>query len=286
MRDDTKRRAELADFLKTRRARLQPEQFGLPTYGRRRTPGLRRDEVAQMAGLSVSWYTWLEQGRDILVSDQVLDSLARTLQLDEKERRHLFLLTRDMIPVSPNEPVTRDSFPSSYQAVLNALETSPAYLLDQRFDVVAWNAIACKVLRDFSRLTGRDRNAIWYTLTHLESRDLFVDWDATAQQAVASFRTIYDQHAGDAWFEQLFADLMEVSPDFRRWWPRHDITWSCGPHEKALNHPQVGQLSLYSTMMVTPEAPTYRMTILTPYTQEAANKLAQLAQMNNFAMAT
>jgi transcriptional regulator with XRE-family HTH domain len=286
MRDDTKRRAELADFLKTRRARLQPAQFGLPTYGRRRTPGLRRDEVAQMAGLSVSWYTWLEQGRDIIVSDQVLDSLARILQLDEKERRHLFLLTRGMIPVSENEAAARDSFPSGYQAVLDALGTSPAYLLNQRFNVVAWNTIACRVLRDFSRLTGRDRNAIWYTLTHIESRDLFVDWDTTAQQAVASFRTIYDQHAGDAWFEQLFADLMEASPDFRRWWPRHDITWSCGPHEKALNHPQVGRLSLYSTMMVTPEAPTYRMTILTPHTQETANKLAQLAQIDSYVLAT
>src|SRR5499425_2056373 len=97
--DHERRRAELADFLKTRRARLRPEQFGLPVVGRRRTPGLRRDEVAQLTGVGVSWYTWLEQGRDITVSDQVLESLARILQLDAGERRHLFLLARGMVPV-------------------------------------------------------------------------------------------------------------------------------------------------------------------------------------------
>src|SRR5205085_8504502 len=99
MKDDTKRRAELADFLRTRRARLHPEQLGLSTLGRRRTPGLRRDEVAQLAGVGVSWYTWLEQGRDITVSDQVIERLAQTFQLKSEERRHLFVLARGMVPV-------------------------------------------------------------------------------------------------------------------------------------------------------------------------------------------
>ncbi len=100
MKDDTKRRAELADFLRTRRARLHPEQFELSTLGRRRTPGLRREEVAQLAGVGVSWYTWLEQGRDITVSEQVLESLARILQLEREERRRLFVLARGMVPVA------------------------------------------------------------------------------------------------------------------------------------------------------------------------------------------
>src|SRR5205823_14341990 len=132
MRDETKRRAELADFLKTRRARLHPEQLGLPTFGRRRTPGLRRDEVAQLAGVSVSWYTWLEQGRDIIVSDQVLESLARILQLDAEERNHLFLLARDMIPASSTINEADTPLPSGYQAVLDALGASPARPLAER----------------------------------------------------------------------------------------------------------------------------------------------------------
>src|SRR6266446_9414699 len=137
MKDDIKRRAELADFLKTRRARLRPEQLGLSTLGRRRTPGLRREEVAQLAGVGVSWYTWLEQGRAITVSDQVLESLARILQLDVDERRHLFLLARGMVPVS-DENHDVNLLPPGLQAVLDALGISPTYLLDQRFTVVAW----------------------------------------------------------------------------------------------------------------------------------------------------
>jgi transcriptional regulator with XRE-family HTH domain len=277
MRDETKRRAELADFLKTRRARLHPEQLGLPTFGRRRTPGLRRDEVAQMAGVSVSWYTWLEQGRDIIVSDQVLDSLARTLQLNTEERNHLFLLVRGMLPVA-GEKDEVDLRSPGYQAVLDALGTSPARLLDERFNVIASNASARLLFGDFALLSERDRNAIWRILTHPASRQLFVQWEMAAQQAVASFRTIYDQHAGETWYEQLFADLIEASPEFRFWWPQHDIQWSCDPHEKELNHPQVGRLLLYSTMLVPPESPTLHMTIFTPLTQETANKLATLLE--------
>ena len=135
MRNETKRRAELADFLRTRRARLRPEQFGLPTLGRRRTPGLRREEIAQLAGVGVSWYTWLEQGRDITVSDQVIERLAETLQLEKEERRHLFVLARGMVPVA-DESSEIVSPPPGLQAVLDALGTNPAYLIDYRFNLV------------------------------------------------------------------------------------------------------------------------------------------------------
>ena len=128
MSDAMRKRAELADFLKTRRSRLHPKQFGLPDVGRRRTPGLRRDEVAGLAGVGVSWYTWLEQGRAITVSDQVLESLARILQLDVDERRHLFLLARGMVPVS-DENHDVNLLPPGLQAVLDALGISPTYLL-------------------------------------------------------------------------------------------------------------------------------------------------------------
>jgi len=128
MGDGARRRAELADLLKTRRARLQPEQFGLPTIGRRRTPGLRRDEVAQIAGVGVSWYTWLEQGRDITVSDLVIERLAETLRLEREERRHLFMLARGMEPVA-GENAEIDP-PPGLQSVLDALGINPAILID------------------------------------------------------------------------------------------------------------------------------------------------------------
>lgn len=138
MRDSTKRRAELADFLRTRRARLQPEQFGLPTFGRRRTPGLRRDEVAYLAGVGVSWYTWLEQGRDITVSDQVLERLAETLKLESEERNHLFVLARGLVPVM-DAHTEMISPPPGIQAVLDTLSPTPAILIDHRFNLIAWN---------------------------------------------------------------------------------------------------------------------------------------------------
>ncbi len=275
MSDAMRKRAELADFLKTRRSRLHPEQFGLPDGGRRRTPGLRRDEVAQLAGVGVSWYTWLEQGRAITVSDQVLESLARILQLDAGERRHLFLLARGMVPVS-DENHAVNLLPPGQQAVLDALGISPAYLLDQRLNVVAWNESACRVFEDFSLLSERDRNAIWSLFMHPAKRKLFVDWELTIQNAVMSFRTTYDRHAGEAWAEQLVADLKQASPEFRSLWPQHDIQWSCDPHEKELNHPQVGRLLFQSAMLVVPEAPTFQMAIFTPRSQETVVKLETL----------
>jgi transcriptional regulator with XRE-family HTH domain len=281
--DHVRRRAELADFLKTRRARLHPEQFGLPMVGRRRTPGLRRDEVAQLAGVGVSWYTWLEQGRDITVSDQVLESLASVLQLDTEERSHLFFLARGMVPISDGNQEA-DPLTSGHQAVLDALGTSPAYLMDQYFNVIAWNESACRVFGDFSLRSERDRNAIWYIFTHPSQRKLFVQWELAAQHAVMSFRAVYDRHAGEVWVEQLVADLKQASPEFRTLWLLHDIEWSCDPHEKELDHPQVGCLILYSTNLVIPDAPTLRIVVFTPRSQDTAAKLAALLRTENVLM--
>lgn len=279
--DHERRRAELADFLKTRRARLRPEQFGLPVVGRRRTPGLRRDEVAQLAGVGVSWYTWLEQGRDITVSDQVLESLASVLQLDAEERGHLFFLARGMVPISDGNQEADPPLTSGHQAVLDALGTSPAYLMDQFFNVIAWNESARQVFGDFALRSERDRNAIWYTLTHPSQREFFCDWEQAAQHAVMSFRAVYDRHAGEMWVEQLVADLKQASPEFRTWWPLHNIEWSCDPHEKELNHPLVGRLLVYSAMLVMPDAPTLRMVVFTPRSQDTAVKLATLLKTEN-----
>ena len=273
MRDDTKRRDELGDFLRTRRARLQPSQLGLPTFGRRRTPGLRRDEVAQLAGVGVSWYTWLEQGRDITVSEQIIERLAETLQLESEERRHLFVLARGMVPVAVKQ-VEIVPPPPGIQAVLDALGITPAILIDHRFNLVAWNDGACRVFGDFSRFEDRARNRIWNMFTDPAMRQLFVDWEQAAQHAVMHFRSAYDQYIGDACFEQLLADLQRESPEFRTLWLQHNVQASCDLyHEKVLNHPQVGRLHFSSTVFIVPVTPPLHMVTYTPSSPETASKL-------------
>ena len=278
MRNDTKRRAELADFLRTRRARLRPERFGLSTIGRRRTPGLRREEVAQLAGVGVSWYTWLEQGRDITVSDQVIERLAETFQLESEERRHLFVLARGMVPVA-DERSEIVSLPPGLQAVLDALGTNPAYLIDQRFNLLAWNESACRVFGDFSLLSERERNRIWHMFVHPSSRQLFVDWEQAAQHAAMNFRAAYDQYIGDAWFEHFLTDLQQKSPEFRTWWSQHNVQAACDFYqEKELNHPQVGRLFLSSTVLIVPVDPPLQMVTFTPCSQDTVTKLETLGK--------
>jgi transcriptional regulator with XRE-family HTH domain len=278
MRDEMKRRGELADFLKTRRARLHPEQFGLPSVGTRRTPGLRRDEVAQLAGVGLSWYTWLEQGRDITVSDQVLESLVKTLQLDTEERNHLFLLARGSVPMI-DEQLETDQSIAGHQEILDALGANPAYLIDQRYNVLAWNESACQVFGNYALLTAQERNLVWRCFMQPSYRQLYVNWEEAAQRSVMSFRALYDLHAGDAWFEQFVADLKQASPEFSALWSQHDVKWSCNPHhDKELNHPQLGRLIVNGATLISPDAPTLRLVVFTPRSPETALKFATLAQ--------
>jgi hypothetical protein len=156
---------------------------------------------------------------------------------------------------------------------------SPAYVRDQRFNVVAWNASACRVFGDFALLPEKERNMVWQIFAHPASRRLFVDWEQALEHAVMSLRLVSDRYTGDAEFEQFITDLKQVSPEFRTLWAQHDIQESCAPHyEKELNHPQVGRLLLYSTTLALPEAPLYQMIILTPRVPETAAKLTVLLE--------
>jgi transcriptional regulator with XRE-family HTH domain len=223
MRHTPKRRAELADFLKTRRARLRPEQFDLPTFNPRRTPGLRREELAQLAGVGVSWYTWLEQGRDIHVSDQVLERLAQVLQLNGEERCHLFNLVRGVVTMRNAQDHGMLPPGTAYQAILDALGIYPAQLYDRRLNVVAWNESARRVIADFASFSERERNASWFVFMHPSSRKLIVRWERAARQNIALLHARSDQSADDEWLRKLIADLRHGSPEFRAWWPLHDI---------------------------------------------------------------
>jgi transcriptional regulator with XRE-family HTH domain len=192
MRERVKGRAGLADFLQNRRARLHPEQFGLPTFQRRRARGLRREELAQLVGVGVSWYTWLEQGRDIQVSDQVLERLVSILQLNEEERRHLFLLARDLVPLPNKQGSERYAPNTTTQTILDGF-IYPARLFDGRLNVVGWNESANQVFGDYASRSERERNALWFHFTHPSSRALLVHWEREARRCLAPFRARYDQ---------------------------------------------------------------------------------------------
>ena len=258
---DSQRREELARFLRTRRARLSPAQVGLRTSGRRRTPGLRREELAELAGVGVSWYTWLEQGRNITVSAQVLDSLARALKLDATEYTHLFVLARGEMPASPI-PAT-DSVAPAVQLILDGLGVYPAYIANARWDVVAWNEAARHVFTDFAALAPHERNLLWFLFTHPLARRLYADWEGTARRNLAIFRASIGRYMGETWLSNMVTDLSRASPEFAAWWPHSDVMGT--PEEaKEIEHPLVGRLAMQPTLLQVAQAPDLWMIVYTP----------------------
>ncbi|MBO0796283.1 MAG: helix-turn-helix domain-containing protein, partial [Ktedonobacteraceae bacterium] len=184
--NDVERRKELADFLRTCRARLSPTDVGLPPGVRRKTVGLRREEVAQLANVGVTWYTWLEQGRDIHVSRQILESLAQGLRLNIDERTYLFSLAKHpLLPVSDGQ---REEISPLLQRFLDQLGANPAYIIGRRWDVLAWNRAACMVLGDFRAMPPEQRNIVRFVFTDQELRRRMLDWEGVAQRVLAQFR--------------------------------------------------------------------------------------------------
>ena len=217
-------RAELADFLRNRRERISPEEVGLPAGTRRRTPGLRREEVAALAGVGLSWYTWLEQGREIGVSAQFLENLSRTLKLDATERRYLFLLAHQRLPPEPGK--TWSVVPPLVHRLMGDLPLRPAYVLNLRWDVLAWNAAADKVF-GFSSVPAERRNLLWMLFTAPSMRALLDPWHDQALQILSSFRRDFVRAAQDPDIGALVKDLEKVDPDFRTWWRQQDIHGPC-----------------------------------------------------------
>lgn len=275
MTERVKRRAGLADFLRTRRARLRPEQFDLPTGARRHTPGLRREELAQLVGVGISWYTWLEQGRDIQVSDHVLSRLADILLLDGEERRHLFTLARSHV-LLPGEPDGEKLSPNTpYQSILDAF-LYPAQLLDHRLSVVAWNDSANQLFGDYAILSERERNLVWSLFMDPLQRQRFVHWERAARGCIAHLHAMRDQYGDDAWVTELIADLRASSPEFRAWWPEHKILLTCNSSSE-MYHPLVGHLTFQLTTFTVPQQPERGMVVYTPLPQDdTAAKLGVL----------
>lgn len=274
--NEQQRRAELADFLQTRRARLEPAQVGLPKGSRRRVPGLRREEVAELAGIGVTWYTWLEQARPVNVSLQTLEQIAQALQLDSQEREHLFLLAGQSPPlaVSSGELVT-----ASMQQVLDSLEPNPAYITCPRWDLLAWNRAACLVFSGFDRKPLAERNLLWLAFTDQAMRQLFINWAGFARCLLLHFRADYGRSTGDLRWAELIAALQKVSPEFRSWWSCHDVArpldW-----QKELDHPVVGKLLLNSSTFGVHPTGNLRLIVYTPVAEtDTASKLQRLQRL-------
>src|SRR5690242_9520413 len=273
--NDEQRRQDLADFLRTRRMRLSPEQVGLISGGRRRTPGLRREEVAQLANVGVSWYTLLEQGRDIHPSREVLHNIADALQLTPDERQHLFLLA-DQQPFV-DTPASDEQVSPALRRVLDSLNPVPAYAIGRRWNFLAWNTAAEHVLLLSRSVPPYEYNAVWRMFANPISRHLCnPKWEQVAQKVLAEFRAESARYADEEWFKRLIADLQRVSPEFRAWWPRYDVRGRADA-QKTLEHPLVGCLMFEHTTLQVPAQPELKVMIYTPLPQTGTlEKLQQL----------
>jgi transcriptional regulator with XRE-family HTH domain len=276
------RRDELRAFLRSRRARLSPADVGLPDDGaRRRTPGLRREELAALAGVGVSWYTWLEQGRDIHPSPDVLEALTRALRLDAAERATLFALARTELPLPDGpgatpENGTDDDGRAVLVSLVEGLHPTPAYLLGPMTQILAWNDAASALFGSPYHLPPERRSLLWMLLVDPGQARLNPGRKDTARNMVARFRTEYARHAGEPAYERFIAELSERSPWFAQWWDEHEVN-DTQRGTKVVEHPTLGTLRLHHAQTVPTGAPDLRLTIYAPADAATRAALAPLA---------
>lgn len=266
------RRHELAGFLRSRRERITPERVGLPRGRRRRTPGLRREEVAQLSAVGVTWYTWLEQGRDIQVSPQVLDALARALHLDNTERRHLFSLAGAADP-APN--TTCPSITPALREMLTQLEPIPACVQNSRYDILAYNRTYGRLLCDLDTIAPEDRNCMLLSYTDEDWRASVVELPEMNRVMAAKFRASMAEHLAEPAWKALLARLEHVSPEFREIWARHEVVGP-GGRTKIFRNRYVGLLRLDHTDLWLGPSTGPRMVTYAPADQESRERLGQL----------
>lgn len=264
-------RAELAEFLRARRDAVTPEQVGLPRgQGRRRTPGLRREEVAMLAGVSLTWYTWLEQGRRINASADVLSAIGRALRLDEAGIEHLLALAQPTVaPVAgPQEA------PSALVRLITALEPAPAYVLGPRWEFLAWNSAQARLYPRITELEGIERNLLWVLFADPSTEQLIVDWDIHARQALAEFRAGTAALRGDPELAELVGKLSAESEEFTTWWAEHDVT-RFETRIRRFRHPAAGLLTFEYQQLAPVEWPTLRVVCQLPVPgDDSAERLA------------
>ena len=267
------RRVELAAFLRSRRERISPEDAGLPPGFRRRTAGLRREEVAQLAGVGVTWYTWLEQGRPINASTQVLDAVARTLRLDQPEREHLYRLAD--VPVPAPVPEADGLLVPEIQQILDGLTTLPATVLNERFDVLAWNAGFAAL---FPALVGPDRanrNTLWQCFTHPPCCHPYLNRADQLGLMVAQLRAAYGRHIGEPAWTGFVRRLQAASPEFGQMWEQHEVA-ATATYDKIFRHPAHPRLAMTSNSLSVNAVPGTRMVVYTPMDETTRAGVAAL----------
>ncbi len=252
-------RSPLGDFLRTRRERLAPADVGLAPGRRRRTAGLRREEVAELAGIGVDWYIRLEQGRAVSPSATTVEALGRALRLGKAEQAHLRALTDN----AGRRPFVRETVPGAVLRVVEGLN-QPAYVTGRRWDVLAWNAAADAIFT-YSAAPQEDRNSLIRMLTGAGARTLFGDtWRGEAQRMVAEFRATHDLWAGDPAFVDLLDRLRAGCPEFDGWWETHDVRTGGGAGRKHLNHAKLGPLTFEYATFQANDDPALKLVIYSP----------------------
>jgi transcriptional regulator with XRE-family HTH domain len=249
------RRDDLADFLRARRAAVSPADAGLPEGPRRRTPGLRREEVAMLAGVSVTWYTWLEQGCPINASADVLDALARTLRLSGAERAHLHTLAERTVPPSPaagevGAAEVGAGAPVALERLVESLEPQPAYVLGSAWQFLAWNPAQARLFPDLGTLPEPERNLLWLVFAVPAIRRLIVDWPNEARRMLAEFRADTAARRDRPEIAGLVDRLKGASPEFATWWADHDVA-QFTTRLRHFQHPRAGRL-VFEFQQLTP----------------------------------
>ncbi|RYZ01762.1 MAG: XRE family transcriptional regulator [Myxococcales bacterium] len=264
----------LGSYLKDRRARLDPVALGFSST-RRRTPGLRREEVAQRASISPTWYTWLEQGRGGAPSADVLDRIARALLLTEVEREHVFILGLGHAPEIRYQPSS--GITPRLQRVLDAMETSPALVRTATWDVVAWNRATELVLTDYGKLPPRERNVLRLMFTDARVRAAQFDWESVARFVVAVFRGDAARAGAAAPMQALVEELCQTSSEFAAMWRDNDVR-DFGEGIKRLRHPQLGEIALEYSAFSVDGRPDLAMLVYTPVSEGVAARIQALAR--------
>jgi transcriptional regulator with XRE-family HTH domain len=271
MTDTVDATGELAAFLRTRRERLNPRDVALPDRGgQRRTPGLRREEVAELAGVSTDYVVRLEQGRGLRPSSDVLDGLARALRLSDDERAYLFDLARQR-PTNSRLLPSSDPVAVPIAQLVQDLSPLPAMLVNQRFDILAWNPEMAGLMTDFAALPDQQRNSLWLCLLHPEFRDFYRDRDQVLREGIADLRAAWAANPDDRSLNDLVDELAAGSEEFRRWWARRDVQVN-GRGRKPLQHPRVGPLNIAYEVLIPLQDPSQRLIIY-----RAADELSQSA---------
>jgi transcriptional regulator with XRE-family HTH domain len=247
-RPSADQRREFGAFLSSRRARLQPHEYGLPA-GRRRTPGLRREEVAVLAGVSVSWYTWLEQGRDIQPSPDALRRIAQVLKLDAVEAAHLFALSAVEALAPP--PVAGNDVSEGLELLVRAIDPVPAYVRNARLDILAWNPAIADLFVDYGALPPHERNTLRLLFLYAPYRTRILDWEQMARGMISAFRANRALAPDKAPFDRLVDELCNLSDEFRLWWQDTEVT-GFDEGRKRLRHPTGGVLE-FTYVALTPQ---------------------------------